>query len=183
MDDEQDTQKPIVNPEDDTPVGKRPLPPPPPPPPDEAETVSLFDLMDAADDPTITLSSMTDEAAKAAAQTGPTVPPPLAAPELTPRERPPMYDMDATQVRPDLAIPGNRQTTQPAQPPTTQAPPQQPPTRQQYPAQPPPPAQSTARPQPPAQPARQQPVYPQQPVRQAAPARQVGPARQAAPHS
>lgn len=172
MNDEQEKQpekqNPIPEPEEDTPRGRRALeqlPSPSPKPADEAETVSLFDLMDATDDPTITLGGLAEQPAPPESLRTPAAPAPL-----TPWERPLETDLDATQVRPDLAIPGNRppaQKTRPAQPPmppTAASPSQQPPAR-------PHPAQRQTPPV--RQPLPQQPPR-QQPVQQPSPAQGQG---------
>jgi 1A family penicillin-binding protein len=168
MNDEQDKQ----NLPDDTHEtrGKRPLPPPTPPP-DEAETISLFDLMDdidaPAENPTITLSrppvspddaaTLTDFSAPNAPQERPTYQPA----NLQPQERPLIDDLEATEVQPRLALPPEP-TLAATTPPIQQTPPAK------RPSTPPAATQQSAKPA--AQPARQQPPPPvRPPARQAAP--------------
>ncbi|HIP70695.1 MAG TPA: PBP1A family penicillin-binding protein, partial [Anaerolineae bacterium] len=98
----------------------RPYPPPPPPPEEkldsgEANTVSLLDLMDNADDdaPTVTLSGASEDENTPTAGTQPPTtkrpaPVPLTPPELKPKERPLEQDIDATIVQPRVAIPDTR---------------------------------------------------------------------------
>ncbi|MCP4362928.1 MAG: PBP1A family penicillin-binding protein [Chloroflexi bacterium] len=200
MNDEQETQKSKTETEAEPQAEERPLrsrsvqasPPPPPTqsPDDKTETISLLDLMDGEDDDaTITLSDLSAGEAQTPAETPP-APLPLASDELTPRRRPLESDLDATQVRPDLAIPGRRQ--QQTQPPTDKRPSPPPaplsgapvsdsePTLQSPPQPPSPRLTQPQRAQPQRQPARRQPVRQPPPTQ---PARVVVPGRDNVPPS
>lgn len=137
--------------EQDTKENKRPLsrsqresPPAPPAPASEGETVSLLDLMGdldaerdvpkmppppppAADDdaPTVTGSlPLPQPPAARSDRPAPPPPPPLTPPE----KRPLVEDVDATQIRPGVAFPGDTQPHDPPPPlvPSSPAKPQQP---------------------------------------------------------
>ena len=89
----------------------------------ETETVSLLDLMAAADEGTAAPTTALDD--EATADLPPIAPPdkptplPFSAEELTPpRERPLVHDPDATDIQPRVAFPGS-------EPPISEAPTQQ----------------------------------------------------------